>query len=325
MVLDAANYGLPQRRSALYLVGRRAFRQDCTDVPGHPPRFSSRVCPRALMDTSVPKNGTPVIDRHARRLCEYKASYRQHMLDNRFAGQYAFVELGADPVYQALGQRTANVNICCHLYPRGQPVRVFSLGEGASLRTDRQLANSEWATFQGYPKDLGHLQLNEGMHRVLFGAAMPLPVVGAILALELEWILANRCPVAMGGQPSGYRRAWGHSSVPSAIGGDYIRDIGVAAARRGARRRSPSAHGEPAQGLKRRVSSRSSSLGQRPPSTDSESDIMPSLRKHCVRWANSIKCIGNRDSPGERPGQPATRVRATTTKRCCEGRSDASV
>ena len=67
---------------------------------------------------------------------------------------------------------------------------MFSLGEGMNdLSIDRRLTGPERAALQGFPPSICKLAQNTAKHKRIFGNAMTVPVVGAVMATELARLM----------------------------------------------------------------------------------------------------------------------------------------
>lgn len=185
--LNALDYGLPQSRDRVYILGRKA-KYYLQYIPPIPPKFDRRVSPSELLDVSDTTPGflTPL---QAQGIQEWKDKCGQAMANPDDRGKYAFVEIGRDPTSRTVwgGSNTsAHIDRCQCLRASGPPMHVFSLGEGRGpLSMDRPLRISERCALQGFPDSLGKLILAETAGRRIFGNAMAVPVVGSLLAQEL--------------------------------------------------------------------------------------------------------------------------------------------
>ena len=183
--VNTLDYGLPQNRDRIYIIGRRANLYQM-HVPRVPPCFARQVMPRDLLDTHDNELGQQT-DLQSDCLAKMKDLYKTAMNDKVNRGSFAFVEVNRDPTKRTVwGCQRALVDRCQCLRASGPSIHVFALGEGrANLSLDRPLRLHERAALQGFPAILGQLPFDEVTGRRIWGNAMSVPVLGSILAQEL--------------------------------------------------------------------------------------------------------------------------------------------
>ena len=196
MKVNSSDYGLPQSRTRVYLVGRNGeFYGGGTGMPsGPPPAFMYRLDSRSLLDTedNQTEHYTPLQED---ALASWKHELRPAMEDIDNQGKFVFVEVGRDPTNRtAWSGTTPKLDICECLRASGPQLHVFSLGDGVEdthILVNRGLRIHERAALQGFPSEIGHLRFTERIGRRIFGNAMSVPVIGSILAQELLAILSE--------------------------------------------------------------------------------------------------------------------------------------
>ena len=183
--VNTLNYGLPQNRERVYIIGRRASLYQL-HLPRDPPFFAAQLKSRELIGTQDNEPGH-LSTLQSECLAKMKDLYAQAMANEDNRGCYAFVEIGRDPTGRTVwGGQTAHVDRCQCLRASGPGLHVFALGEGpANLSLDRPLRLHERAALQGFPAILGQLPFDEVTGRRIWGNAMSVPVLGSILAQEL--------------------------------------------------------------------------------------------------------------------------------------------
>ena len=183
--INTLEYGLPQNRERVYIIGRRAKLYQL-HVPTAPPSFARRVKPCEILDTQDNVPGK-VSSLQSDCLVKMKQRFEKDMANEDNRGSFAFVEIGRDPTERTVWSSCAvRVDRCQCLRASGPGIHVFALGEGiANLSLDRPLRLHERAALQGFPAILGHLPFNETTGRRIWGNAMSVPVLGSILAQEL--------------------------------------------------------------------------------------------------------------------------------------------
>ena len=197
MQLNAMDYGLPQSRRRIYIVGRK-IEEFYMEIPhGHPPHFEKRVSPAALLDLQDSWDPRQLTELQEAGIDAWKALYEPAMMDEGNRGSFAFVEMGRDPSGRTVwGRRSSRAppayDKCQCLRASGPQIRVFALGEGVGqLSLDRNLRVRERAALQGFPPAVGNLPYKERDGCRIFGNAMAVPVVGSLLAQELKCIQAR--------------------------------------------------------------------------------------------------------------------------------------
>ena len=192
MELNASQYGLPQNRPRIYIVGRKVA--EYGRIPGAPTMFSERVSAARLLDLTDNEQAPRLTDLQQRCHDEWKGLYRSAMLDQGNKGMDALVEVGRDPTPRTRwgnckpGRRMP-VDRCQCLRAAGPQIQVFALGEGVGdLSLDRNLRIHERAALQGFPSTICHIEVTERVGRRIFGNAMAVPVIGSVLAQELSAI-----------------------------------------------------------------------------------------------------------------------------------------
>ena len=183
--VNTLDYGLPQNRDRIYIIGRRASLYQM-HIPRVPPCFARQAMPRDLLDTHDNELGHQT-DLQSDCLAKMKDLYKTAMNDKANRGSFAFVEVNRDPTKRTVwGCQRALVDRCQCLRASGPSIHVFALGEGpANLSLDRPLRLHERASLQGFPAILGQLPFDEATGRRIWGNAMSVPVLGSILAQEL--------------------------------------------------------------------------------------------------------------------------------------------
>jgi len=221
MSLNAMDYGLPQSRPRVYLVGRKCKYYPTDILPSRPEHFAHRVRPQQLLDLGD-SDSTDNLTTALQRKCdaEWKKIYRTAMDDASTLGSFAFYEVGRDPSGRTAwaGERpTATLDRCQCLRASGPQLRVFSVGEGARPTLDRNLRISERAALQGFPACIGHLKFTEAAGRRIFGNAMAVPVLGSLIATELRYLQANLTPKELVEATQGARTTVGQpvAAVPA--------------------------------------------------------------------------------------------------------------
>ena len=196
MKVTSSDYGLPQSRTRVYLVGRNGeFYGGGTGMPTGPPQaLMYRLDSRSLLDTedNQQEHYTPLQEN---ALTSWKHELRSAMEDVGNQGKFVFVEVGRDPTSRtAWSGTTPKLDICECLRASGPQLHVFSLGDGVEdthILVNRGLRIHERAALQGFPSEIGHLRFTENIGRRIFGNAMSVPVIGSVLAQELQAILSE--------------------------------------------------------------------------------------------------------------------------------------
>ena len=253
--VNSADFGLPQSRNRVYVLGRRLEFYPGAAFPGHPVRFQQRLSAGQLLDLTDVRNAAEYTPLQEDGLRAWKGKFRAAMQDKRWKGHFAFVEVGRDPTSRTLWTgASVKVGMCECLRASGPQLHVFSLGEGtwdSQLSVDRGLRIHERAALQGFPPSIGQLQFTETAGRRIFGNAMSVPVIGCILAQELEVIedCVGRATLARCMYPSASAIAESQRYVPRTppathrFGWDSLRSVFRSSRMLPPRPRSPSPTG----------------------------------------------------------------------------------
>lgn len=328
--VNTLEYGLPQSRPRIYVLGRRRAFYPHYWPARVPPPFARQVAPFELLDRSD-NMARPYTVLQQASLTAWKAKYRTLMEDPANQGSVAFVEMGRDPSRTAwVGQgNSLPVDKCQCLRANGPLMHVFALGEGDGttrpLSLDRPLRNRERAALQGFPEVIAALPLAVTTAWRVFGNAMSVPVLGSLIAMELRCILASNSRGSIerampltsvehghaedarsGGQhaPAQPRAAEGSREQPSS-GQPRAADAEAI----------PTAPSSPPRKREQTREDLYFRHGSNEP--DDIAGTAPRLRAHCVEWASLIARHWAQDLPGRAPrpdvgqadaeGQPAVR------------------
>ena len=200
------------------------------------------------------------------------------------SGKYAFVEAGRDPTGRTSwsSRSSANpppVDRCQCLRASGPGIHVFALGQGAQdLTLDRCLRVRERAALQGFPDRIGRLPLTEKVGRRVFGNAMSVPVVGTLLAVELNAIQATLHAVA---------------ARAEAAQAPVVSPLRSEASRAEADTRGPGP-------ITRHW------MAEGEASVDDNEDVMPGQLSATIRWAANIMAHWESGQPGRAPRPEVT-------------------
>lgn len=193
VIVNSQDFGLPQSRTRVYVVGRNLAFYNRRQIPGHPDRFEQRLPARDFLDLQDTRNEKPYTEKQVTCLTAWKEKLRSHIRDPDLSGKFAFVEVSRDPTDRTAWKgQVPRVDVCECLRARGPQLHVFALGVGTDSRNTiaRDLRIRERAALQGFPKGVGQLEFTETAGRRIFGNAMSVPVIGCVLAQELRAIAA---------------------------------------------------------------------------------------------------------------------------------------
>ena len=292
IVVNALDFGLPQSRKRVYLVGRN-LRYYCRGQPAPPPAFRSRVAAGQLLDRSDTMRRF-YTELQMWCLNAWKSKYKAYMEDRAMKGQFAFVEVNRDPTERTAWRGSSlNVDTCECLRAAGPMLHVFALGEGTGqLSLDRPLRMRERAALQGFPDSVGHFPFNETAGKRILGNAMAVPVIGSLLAQELRFLLGTLpfnilAAACSGGQSD--------AQAPALCG--PARTTQFTSPSRQLGQLLHISHGHP--GL--RTDPCSSHPGQQDSQAGGSDAELPGLRSACVAWAASIRAHWASGQPGRAP------------------------
>ena len=189
LLVNTMDFGLPQSRPRVYIVGRRK-----SWFPrGRPPaltQFSSRVRLSDLLSLEESgqwhKKYTPI---QLNNIQDFKNKYKLAMQDPGQRGRFMVVDMSRTPSGRTVWGNTEHQpdTVEC-LTASGPALHVFALGEGVGqLSLDRKLLGCEHGRLQGFPASVvsASARVSERIAKRMFGNAMSVPVVGSIIAREL--------------------------------------------------------------------------------------------------------------------------------------------
>ena len=192
--VNSLDFGLPQSRSRLYIVGRRYSPEK--NGSSMPPlrNFQQRLPLGKYLDTSdkIPGTYTSLQERNIR---EWKALYKFELTSQQFLNQFAVVDASRTPSTRTVyGKATKHPNRCPCLTASGPKLHVFALGphiDRTSSPLDRPMRHAERAKVQGFSGAIveaaSHMSVADAKR--VFGNAMTVPVVGSVIARELRGLL----------------------------------------------------------------------------------------------------------------------------------------
>ena len=292
VVANALDYGLPQSRRRVYLVGRKLLWYPIRQ-PVQPPSFERRVTAGEILDKSDTQ-GRAYTDLQASCLVAWKDKFRPFMTNKYLRGRYGFVEVNRDPTQRTSWKGISPyVDRCECLRASGPVIHVFALGEGmGQLSLDRPLRIRERAGLQGFPAIVGHLQFDETTGRIIFGNAMAVPVIGSMLAQELLSFMDSLPRAALAAACSGNVGSL-QPKVPRIL-------VSVAdAPARGSQGHLIDGSGR-AQVVRRDISPKLQRTDDSS-AEETEANVLLGLRSACVAWAVSIQAHWNTGQPGRAP------------------------
>jgi site-specific DNA-cytosine methylase len=195
-VLNSQDYGLPQHRRRVYIVGRRA---EAAAGPPAPPRFARQMTIGEILIPSLPAEA-PYSALQLRNIAGFKDFYLKEMEDAGFHGKHVLFDRTRCPGDGWVSD-ARKYDLCPCLIASGPLLHVFSLGDGRrSAGVDRPVTAVEHGRLQGFPDRVidGSAGLTQRTAKAIWGNAMSVPVIGSVLAREL--VLFLDCEIAT---PSG--------------------------------------------------------------------------------------------------------------------------
>ena len=127
-------------------------------------------------------------------LDDWKMLYKELMLDTvtpTAARSLAVVDISRTPSGRtAWTRKITHPGLVECLTASGPNLHVFALGEGiGELSIDRRLSGPERAALQGFPPSICELAGNTAKDKRIFGNAMTVSVIGAVMATELARLM----------------------------------------------------------------------------------------------------------------------------------------
>lgn len=192
LLVNTTSFGLPHSRPRVYIVGRRAS-VFCRGQPPSLTPFSERVALGQLLDLSGAGGARAYTQLQQSNISDFKDAYSELMNDPNKRGQFAVVDISRTPTARtAWSTRTQlHPDIVECLTASGPSFHVFALGEGrhAQLSVDRPLYQHERGRLQGFPERVCRASVSEAVAKRMFGNAMSVPVLGAVLGRELRALI----------------------------------------------------------------------------------------------------------------------------------------
>ena len=190
--LNSFDFGLPQSRSRLYIVGRKYCPENSELRMPPLQNFRRRLALGQCLEKSdnIPGKYTDV---QKKNIVDWKSLYKLELATPKFLNQFAVVDASRTPTKRTTwGKTNKHPDKCqCLTASRGQLLHVLALGarigRKRSLPLDRPMRNIERAKVQGFSgavaQAAAHMSTADA-HRIL-GNAMTVPVVGAVIGREL--------------------------------------------------------------------------------------------------------------------------------------------
>jgi site-specific DNA-cytosine methylase len=196
-LVNTRDFGLPQQRLRVYVVGRRIASTDSMGTGLPPPlrRFARKAALPDIVDWDAPTprcgyffgqcgKGYSPLQQH--NLATFKAWLKPELTDVAYLGSVACFAYDRTP-----GSRTAYgvprlIDLCECLTATGPALHVISLGDSGKA-LDRALLVSERGRLQGFPSwyIANGFMANEAREAV--GNAMSVPVVASVCFREIAY------------------------------------------------------------------------------------------------------------------------------------------
>ena len=192
--VNSLDFGLPQSRTRLYIVGRRYPPEKNESYMPPLRKFQKRLPLSKCLDTSDKSPGT-YTSLQRRNIREWKALYKFELNAQKFLNQFAVVDASRTPSTRTVYTKaTKHPDRCPCLTASGPKLHVFALGphiDRTSSPLDRPMRNTERAKVQGFcgaiVEAASHMSTADAKR--VFGNAMTVPVVGSVIARELLGLL----------------------------------------------------------------------------------------------------------------------------------------
>ena len=194
--MNSLDFGLPQSRSRLYIVGRKHSPEKNGSAMPPLRNFQQRLSLGKCLDTSDNIPGT-YTSLQKRNIKEWKDLYKFELTAQRFMNQFAVVDASRTPSTRTVygksdnGKATKRPNRCPCLTASGSKLHVFALGphiDRTSSPLDRPMRIAERAKVQGFSGAIVEAasQMSVADAKRALGNAMTVPVVGSVIARELR-------------------------------------------------------------------------------------------------------------------------------------------
>lgn len=216
---NTREFGLPQSRNRIYIVGRNLAYVRSHGVANDAPQPFARTVPlRDLLHLEAIGHGhqQPRTVIQQGNLVAFKQKFESHMRNPDMLGRFAIVDTSRDPSERTLwGTARPRVDLCECLTASGPALHVFALGEGSGvLSIDRPLLLRERAILQGFPQWLSMVPFEEKVGRRVWGNAMSVPVIGCVIARQIQALMSTLSPADI---DSLMRGTLARTSAPSGV------------------------------------------------------------------------------------------------------------
>ena len=189
LLLNTYDFGLPQSRPRVFIVGRRK----AMFTLGRPPPimpFAGQVALSSIFQVEGVRPQKEYTEIEAQNIKDFKEKCKSLMQDPGQRGKYMVVDVSRTPSTRtSWGSGTSRPDHVQCLTASGPKLHAFALGEGSDgvLSIDRMLDAKEHGRLQGFPYCT--IDASERVHQHIakkaFGNAVSIPVIGSVLAREL--------------------------------------------------------------------------------------------------------------------------------------------
>ena len=193
VVCDSMDFGVPQRRNRVYIVGHsvQLFGPAAFTLPLP---LTKQVSLNTLLERlpAAEKQASKNTEQQQQNLDDWKKLYKDLMLDTGSGtNSVAVVDISRTPSGRtAWSSKAMHPDLVECLTASGPNLHVFALGEGTGeLSIDRRMTGPERAALQGFRPNLCRLAGNIAKDKRIIGNAMTVPVIGAVMATELVLLM----------------------------------------------------------------------------------------------------------------------------------------
>ena len=184
---NALDFGLPQSRSRVFIVGRRKELYPW-GVPSGLPCFARSVSVgQCLAQPEHMLSVRAYTDVQQRNVERWRAVSRSLLQNPENKGKYIIFPADRDPTLRTVwSTSTPTLDRCPCLTRSGPMLHILACGHGPNPPVDRPLQPFEHGLMQGFPVALCAKMVQDPVNALhAFGNAMAVPVIGAVIAQEI--------------------------------------------------------------------------------------------------------------------------------------------
>ena len=174
--LNTKDFGLPQHRPRIYIIG---VRKSCMARPLLSPRGFPRAPLVSMLSKAPNTNPRSLSKKQRQNLKGYLAKFQPQCRDIALRGTFAAFRVDRDPLKTYRQERSDDCVMT--LLTKNNSIWLLALGPCSGQRVSRLLLPTERAALQGFDRREFPLHVRDSTLLFVFGNAMSVPTVGAVM------------------------------------------------------------------------------------------------------------------------------------------------